>query len=99
MNASPPRTPALLEAHPELRTVMERSETFRRIADRARLVIDGRTSYVVRGDTLGTVEELFVDALSRGSSPEGSDPLSRALFLELAPELQEAVRRRVREDP
>jgi hypothetical protein len=78
---------------------MERSETFRSIAERARLVIDGRTHYLVRGDMLGSLEELFVDALSRGSAPEGSDPLSRALFLELAPELQHAVCRRVRADP
>ena len=78
---------------------MERSETFRRIAERARIVLDGRTHYLVHGDTLGSLEDLFVDAVSRGSSSEGSDPLSRALFLELPSELQDAVNRRVRPDP
>jgi hypothetical protein len=94
-SASSPRSPALLEALPELREIMDRSGTFQRIAERARLVIDGRIHYLVRGDTLGDLEELFVDALSRGSSPEGSDPLSRALFLELTPRLQQAVCHRV----
>ena len=89
----------LLTAYPELRAVMDRSETFGRIAERARLVLDGRTHYLVHGDTLGSLEELFVDALSRGSSSEGSDPLCRTLFLELPAELQDAVRRRVRPDP
>jgi hypothetical protein len=96
---SSPRTPGLLAAHPELRAVMERSETFRRIAERARLVLDGRVHYLVRGDTLGSLEELFVDALSRGSSPTGSDALCRELFLELPPELRSAVQRGVRPDP
>jgi len=39
--------------------------------------------YIVRGDTLGGEEELYVDAIFRGSNPEGSDELSRRLFLEL----------------
>lgn len=92
-----PRDP--LEAYPELRAIMNGSATFRRIADRARLVIGGRTAYLVRGDTLGTLEELFVDALSRGSAPEGADEPSRALFLELPPHLQDVIRRGVRQDP
>ena len=39
--------------------------------------------YIVRGDTTGGEEELYVDAIFRGSNPEGSDELSRRLFLEL----------------
>jgi hypothetical protein len=93
------RSPALLEAHPELRALLEHSETFRRIAESARIEIEGSTRYLVRGDTLGSLEELLVDALSRGSSPEGADPLSRALFLELPPSLQDVIRASVRRDP
>jgi hypothetical protein len=78
---------------------MERSATFRRIAGRARIVLDGNEHYLIHRDTLGSLEELFVDAVCRGSSPEGSDPLTRALFLELPAALQAAVRRSVRPDP
>jgi hypothetical protein len=94
-----PGQPELLRAHPELLELMARSETFGRIAERARLEIDGITHFLVRGDTLGSREELLVDALSEGSSPESADPSRRALFLELPPALQEVVRRTVRPDP
>lgn len=93
-----PGQPELLRAHPELLALMDRSETFRRIAESARLEIDGTTHFLVRGDTLGSREELFVDALAAGSSPESADPLRRALFLELPPALQGVVRRMVRPD-
>jgi hypothetical protein len=96
---SAPRPPPLLVAHPELYAVMERSDTFRHIQERARIVLDGRVHYLVHGDTLGSLDDLFVDALSRGSSAAGSDPPSRSLFLELPPTLQDAVRRSVRPDP
>lgn len=96
---SAPCPPDPLEAYPELRAIMTGSATFRGIADRARLVIGGRTAYLVRGDTLGTLEELFIDALSRGSTPEGADEASRALFLELPPHLQDVILRCVRQDP
>ena len=89
----------LLREHPELRALMDGSETFRRITERARIVVDGVTHYLVRGDTLGSREDLFIDSLSRGASPEGSDPLSRALFLELPAPLKDVIRRRVRQDP
>jgi hypothetical protein len=93
------RSPALLDAHPELRALMDRSEALRLLEERERVEIDGITRYIVRGDTLGSREELFVDALSRGSSSEGADPLSRALFLELPPALQDVIRRATRLDP
>ena len=94
-----PGVPALLRAHPALLALLDRSETFRRIAEEARVDLDGRTHFLVRGDTLGSREELLVDALCRGASPESSDPPSRALFLELPPNLQDAVRRAGRLGP
>jgi hypothetical protein len=78
---------------------MERSTNFRRIEERDRIDIDGRTHYIVHGDTLGSREELFIDALCRGASPEGADPPSRALFLELPPALRDEIRRITRQDP
>lgn len=95
-----PALPALLRAHPALHALLDRSETFRRIAERARIELDGRTHFLVRGDTLGSREELLVDALCRGASPESSDPLCRALFLELPAALQrEVIRCAERPDP
>lgn len=96
--ASGPCPTSPLETHPELRAFMG-SETFRRIADEARVVIGGHARYLVHGDTMGTLDDLFLDALSRGSSAEGSDASSRALFLELPPHLQDAIRSCVRQDP
>ncbi|MGK3964694.1 hypothetical protein WMF38_11015 [Sorangium sp. So ce118] len=90
--------PAVLEAHPELLALLDRSETFRRVEERYRIEIGGRTLYLVRGDTLGSREDLLVDALVRGSAPEGADPLSRALFLELPGHLQEVIRGVTRSD-
>jgi len=91
--------PALLEAYPELRALMDRSEHFRTIEARDRIEMDGRIHYIVRGDTLGSREELFVDALCRGASPESGDLPSRALFLELPPTLKDVIRRMTRQDP
>ncbi|APR80034.1 Hypothetical protein A7982_05381 [Minicystis rosea] len=88
-----------LEAHPEIRPLLAKSETFRRLAERARIDIEGVTHYLVRGDTLGTLDDLLVDTLARGSSPESSDAPSRALFLELPAHLQDAILRCVRRDP
>ncbi|WP_437692032.1 hypothetical protein [Sorangium sp. So ce176] len=91
--------PPLLEAHPELLALVDRSATFRRVEERYRIELDGRTHYLVRGDTLGSREDLLVDALARGAAPEGADPLSRALFLELPGHLQEVIRGATRSDP
>ncbi|WP_437758856.1 hypothetical protein [Sorangium sp. So ce1389] len=88
----------MLKAHPELLALLDRSEAFRRVEERYRIEISGRTLYLVRGDTLGSREDLLVDALARGSAPEGADPLSRALFLELPGHLQEVIRGITRSD-
>jgi hypothetical protein len=94
-----PPQPSLLLAHPELRALLDRSERFRRIEERYRIEIEGQTFYLVRGDTLGSREELLIDALVRGSAPESADPLSRALFLELPGHLQEVIRGLTRSEP
>jgi len=88
-----------LNAHPELREAQARSEVFPRIREQASLAVAGRQFYLVYGDTLGDAEALFLDRLARGARDKGADRLSRELFLELSPALQEVVRRELlRED-
>jgi hypothetical protein len=50
----------------------------------------------VRGDTIGDRDDLFVDALARGSSPDSPDPLARRMFEELSRELQRLILRELR---
>jgi hypothetical protein len=93
------RTAIFLDAHPDLREAQAQSEAFPRIREQASLAVAGRQFYLVYGDTLGDEEELFLDRLARGARDQGADRLSRELFLELSPELQEVVRRELcRED-
>lgn len=93
------RAAIFLDVHPDLREAQAQSEAFPRIREQASLAVAGRQFYLVYGDTLGDEEELFLDRLARGARDQGADRLSRELFLELSPELQEVVRRELlRED-
>jgi len=74
---------AFFAAHPELRERMAGSEVFRRIKRSALVEIDGEELYVVRGDTLGSEEELFVEAVIRGAAGQGD--ANRELVAELEP--------------
>ena len=56
----------------------------------------GPDAFLVRGDTIGNREDLFVDALARGSSRQSPDPLARHLFEELSPDLRTLVLRELR---
>lgn len=80
-----------LDAHPELRRVMSASASFAELKARESLSVDGEVFYVVRGDTRGGEDELFLDALAGGANPAARDGLKRALFLELSEQLREAV--------
>jgi hypothetical protein len=99
---------AFLAAHPSLAEAMRTSAAFDAIRRQALLDIDGERLYIVRGDTLGSEEELFVEALVRGArggrgaarpgptdSPDPGDP-DRALYLELTDEQRALVDERVR---
>jgi hypothetical protein len=79
------------EQHPELRHALRRSAVWPRVREEAGMTIQGQTMYAIAGDVLGGEEDLFLDRLARGARPAGADPLSRALFLELAPDLEEAL--------
>lgn len=96
--AGQPPDASLVERHPELRAILSHSERFRGIAERHRVELDGKTYYIVRGDTLGSKEELLVDVLVRGSADEGADPESRALFLELSEPMKNVIRGLTRPD-
>ena len=87
---------AFLAAHPSLAEAMRTSSAFDRIRRQALLDIDGERLYIVRGDTLGSEEELFVEALVRGA--QGPDPgdAERALYVELTDEQRALVDERVR---
>jgi hypothetical protein len=87
------RAERFLAERPALREARGRSTVWPDILTSAAVRIRGERLYVVRGDTLGGEDELFLDRLARGAREAGSDPLSRALFLELPPELQEIVQR------
>jgi hypothetical protein len=79
----------LLSAHPELRRTMVESKIFPRIRHQAGLPIDGEQLYIVMGDTLGTEEDLYLEALIRGAAGQGD--LNRALFNELDGRLRSVV--------
>lgn len=72
-----------LDAHPALRESMSASDRFAELKKRAGLLIDGEQVYIVRGDAQGDEDDLYVDALAKGSNPHERDQLARALFLEL----------------
>ena len=79
-----------MEAHPGLRQHM-RSERFVRLAFRKRIEINGRELYVVRGDLLSGLDDLYIDALVRGAAPQSPDAEAQALFEELEPELRRVI--------
>lgn len=84
-----------LKQHPELRQIQQ-SQVWRELKERYKLRGEESNLYVVRGDTIGDEDDLFVDALARGSSAESPDPLARRLFEELPADLQALVLDRLR---
>lgn len=89
----------LLETHPRLRDHMRGSERFAKIAARERLVIDDETHYLVRGDALGGLEDLYVETLVRGAGTPSRDPEAEAVFAELDEDLKAVIRERIRPRP
>lgn len=77
------RTRSFLAARPGIRDRMTGSEVFGRIKREALLEMDGEELYIVRGDSLGSEEELFVEAVVRGAAGQGE--ANRELFAELDP--------------
>jgi hypothetical protein len=82
-------TPGVLAAR-------ERSAVWGQVRKRYAVEALGPESYVVRGDTIGGSDQLYLDALARGSEPQTGDRLARRLFAELPPALQKLVMRELR---
>jgi hypothetical protein len=85
-----------IRTHPGLLRMMATSPEFAAVRDGAALDIDDERLYIVRGDTLGDEEELFVEALVRGAQATRPDDPNRAVYLALDDEMREVVDRRVR---
>ncbi len=92
----PARPDELLATHPHLREVMDRSSNFAKIKRQAALNIDDQVEYIVRDDTLGDEDTLFVEALVRGAASEEPDDVHRALYMELDEEVRALIDRRTR---
>jgi hypothetical protein len=88
---------AFLDEHPEFRERMTASETFRELKKRDALpLLDGEQLYIYRGDAPGDEEDLYLDALARGSNSLTTDALARKLFLELDEPHRELISNRAR---
>lgn len=86
-----------VHSHPGLAHAMASSPAFAAIKDRAALDIDDEERlYIVRGDTLGDEEDLFVETLVRGAQASDPDDPYRAVYEQLDDELRAVVDRRVK---
>src|SRR3982750_1853270 len=91
-----------LDEHPALREAMARSQKLTELKKRLALPKDDETDaeeeqlYTVRGDTVGDEDELYVDALVRGSNPDSQDKLAREVFLETDLPLQALIIEKLR---
>lgn len=74
---------------------MTSSQAFTAIKDRAALDIDDERLFIVRGDTLGDEEDLFVETLIRGAKASDPNDPSRAVYEQLDDDLRELVAQRV----
>ena len=84
---------AFLDAHPALVSARAVSSIWPQILKEASLELGDASVFVVGGDTIGDEADLYLDRLARGARGDGSDTLSRQLFLELSPDLQTIVQR------
>jgi hypothetical protein len=75
---------------------MRSSKAFAAIREVAALEIDAERLYIVRGDTLGDEEDLFLETLVRGAQASDPDDPNRAVYLELEDEMREVIDQRIR---
>ena len=92
----PSQATHFLDEHPELRAAMHRSGSFPRIREESAIVVDDETQYIVRGDALGSEDDLFLDALAKGSAAQDPEDVYRALYLELDEPLRSLLNSRLR---
>lgn len=75
---------------------MASSSSFGVLRDRTVLEIDAERLYIVRGDTLGDEEDLFLEALIRGAQASDATDPYRAVYLDLDDEMREVIDQRMR---
>ncbi|MEZ0240424.1 MAG: hypothetical protein ACAH65_06470 [Chloroflexota bacterium] len=75
---------------------MRSSKAFAAIREAAALEIDAERLYIVRGDTLGDEEDLFLETLVRGAQADDPKDRNRTVYLELDKETREVIQGRVR---
>ena len=75
---------------------MRSSAAFEAIRDKATLEIDAERLYIVRGDTLGDEEDLFLETLVRGAQASDPNDPNRKVYLELDKDMREVIEQRVR---
>jgi len=68
---------------------MAESEAFREIKRAAFVEIDGEELYIIRGDTFGGEDDLFVEAVIQGAAGQGE--ANRRLFAELEPAERDSI--------
>ncbi len=74
---------------------MRSSSAFEAVKREAALDIDEERLYIVRGDTLGTEEDLFLEAVVRGAQRDDAEDPYRRVYLELDDEGRALVDERV----
>ena len=84
-----------LAANRWLVDAMRSSAAFEAVKGEAALDIDDERLYIVRGDTLGSEEELYLEALVRGAQcDDPTDPVRR-VYLELDDHQRAIVNERI----
>lgn len=87
---------AFVRSYPGLVRSMHSSAAFAGIRDQAALEIDAERLYIVRGDTLGDEEDLFLETLVRGAQASDPDDPNRVVYLDLDDEMREVIDQRMR---
>lgn len=78
-----------------LEEAMKASTAFEEVKREAALDIDGERLYIVRGDTLGSEEDLYLETIVRGAQRDDPNDPYRRVYLELDDELRTRVDERV----
>jgi hypothetical protein len=82
---------SFLREHPQLDAARASSSVWPMLRDNAALMLFGKPVFVVAGDTLGDENDLYLNELARGAADRDESSLSRALFMELSPDLRAVV--------
>jgi hypothetical protein len=78
-----------------LEHAMKGSTAFQEVKREAALDIDDERLYIVRGDTLGSEEDLYLETIVRGAQRDDPNDPYRRVYLELDDELRMRVDERV----